>query len=165
MQSYLSVMWYLWVLSTQAKCDCFNWWWSLLCVCVYISVRPGLCSYKVSQYSLGKMCYSFTYLLLLNIIHFLIDCYCCCILIIKLIIKNILNIIFTIIMLTLVFRVAVGAGFLSVNLCSPCPMSGGARCSSVVRTFAHGAMGCQIDPSWGGPIELFLVPASAPRLV
>ena len=22
-----------------------------------------------------------------------------------------------------------------------------------------------IDPSWGGPIELFLVPASAPRLV
>ena len=20
--------------------------------------------------------------------------------------------------------------------------------------FAHGAMGCQIDPSWGGPIEL-----------
>ena len=41
----------------------------------------------------------------------------------------------------------------------------GARCSSVVRAFAHGAMGCRIDPSWGGPIELFLVPASAPRLV
>ena len=41
----------------------------------------------------------------------------------------------------------------------------GARCSSVVRAFAHGAMGRQIDPSWGGPIELFLVPASAPRLV
>ena len=41
----------------------------------------------------------------------------------------------------------------------------GARCSSVVRTFAHGAMGRRIDPSWGGPIELFLVPASAPRLV
>ena len=39
------------------------------------------------------------------------------------------------------------------------------RCSSVVRAFAHGAMGRQIDPSWGGPIELFLVPASAPRLV
>ena len=35
----------------------------------------------------------------------------------------------------------------------------------MVRAFAHGAMGCQIDPSWGGPIELFLVPASAPRLV
>ena len=33
------------------------------------------------------------------------------------------------------------------------------------RAFAHGAMGCRIDPSWGGPIELFLVPASAPRLV
>ena len=31
--------------------------------------------------------------------------------------------------------------------------------------FGHGAMGRRIDPSWGGPIELFLVPASAPRLV
>ena len=38
----------------------------------------------------------------------------------------------------------------------------GARCSSVVRAFAHGAMGRRIDPSWGGTIELFLVPASAP---
>ena len=37
--------------------------------------------------------------------------------------------------------------------------------SSVVRAFAHGAVGRRIDPSWGGPIELFLVPASAPRLV
>ena len=37
----------------------------------------------------------------------------------------------------------------------------GARCSSVVRAFAHGAMGRRIDPSWGGPIELYLVPASA----
>ena len=35
----------------------------------------------------------------------------------------------------------------------------------VVRAFAHGAMGRPIDPSWGGPIELCLVPASAPRLV
>ena len=26
-------------------------------------------------------------------------------------------------------------------------------------------MGRRIDPSWGGPIEPFLVPASAPRLV
>ena len=43
--------------------------------------------------------------------------------------------------------------------------SRGARCSSVVRAFAHGAIGRQINPSWGGPIELFLVPASAPRLV
>ena len=33
----------------------------------------------------------------------------------------------------------------------------------MVRAFAHGAMGRQIDPSWGGPIELFLVPASAPQ--
>ena len=41
----------------------------------------------------------------------------------------------------------------------------GARCSSVVKAFAHGAMGRRIDPSWGGPIELFFVPASAPRLV
>ena len=31
----------------------------------------------------------------------------------------------------------------------------------MVRAFAHGAMGRRIDPSWGGPIELFLVPASA----
>ena len=41
----------------------------------------------------------------------------------------------------------------------------GARYSSVVRAFAPGAMGRRIDPSWGGPIELFLVSASAPRLV
>ena len=39
----------------------------------------------------------------------------------------------------------------------------GARCSSVVRVFAHGVIGRWIDPSWGGPIELFLVPASAPK--
>ena len=39
-----------------------------------------------------------------------------------------------------------------------------ARCSSVVRAFAHGSMGCQIE-IYGEPIELFLVPASAPRLV
>ena len=38
----------------------------------------------------------------------------------------------------------------------------GARCSFVVRAFAHHAMGCRIDPSSGEPIELFLVPASAP---
>ena len=41
----------------------------------------------------------------------------------------------------------------------------GARYSSMVRAFAHGAVGRQIDPSCGGPIELFLIPASAPRLV
>ena len=29
---------------------------------------------------------------------------------------------------------------------------------------AHGATGRRIDPSWGGPIELFLVPASAPHI-
>ena len=32
----------------------------------------------------------------------------------------------------------------------------------MVRAFAHGAMGRRIDPSWGGPIELFIVPISAP---
>ena len=32
----------------------------------------------------------------------------------------------------------------------------------MVRAFAHGAMGRRIDPSWGGPIELFFAPASAP---
>ena len=42
---------------------------------------------------------------------------------------------------------------------------GGARCSSVVRAFAHGPMGRRIDSSWGRPIELFLIPASVPRLV
>ena len=31
----------------------------------------------------------------------------------------------------------------------------GARCNSVVRAFAYGAMGRRIDSSWGGPIELF----------
>ena len=36
----------------------------------------------------------------------------------------------------------------------------GVRCSSVVRAFAHGEMGCRIDSSWGGPIDLFIVPAS-----
>ena len=35
----------------------------------------------------------------------------------------------------------------------------------MVRAFAHGAMGCRIDPSCGEPIELFLVPASAPGLL
>ena len=39
------------------------------------------------------------------------------------------------------------------------PIGSGARCSSVVRALAHGAMGRRIDPSWGGPIELFLIPA------
>ena len=51
------------------------------------------------------------------------------------------------------------------DLCVSSVILTGARCSSVVRAFAHGAMGRQIDPSWGGPTELFIVPASAPRLV
>ena len=37
----------------------------------------------------------------------------------------------------------------------------GASCSSVVRAFAHGAMGRRIDPSWDGPIEPFLAPRLA----
>ena len=42
------------------------------------------------------------------------------------------------------------------------------RCRHIgysLRLTTHGAMDRRIDPSWGGPIELFLVPASAPRLV
>ena len=35
----------------------------------------------------------------------------------------------------------------------------------MVRALANGAMGRRINPSCGEPIELFLVPASAPRLV
>ena len=53
-------------------------------------------------------------------------------------------------------------------VCSRQPKTVGARRSSVVRAFAHGAMGRRTNAystSWGGPIELFLVPASAPRLV
>ena len=37
--------------------------------------------------------------------------------------------------------------------------------SSVVRAFVCGAMGRRIDPTFGGPIELYLVTASARRLV
>ena len=59
-----------------------------------------------------------------------------------------------------VFRAGV-----SLNMHSFIQAAQGARCSSVVRAFAHGAMGRRIDPSWGEPTELFLVPASAPRLV
>ena len=35
----------------------------------------------------------------------------------------------------------------------------------MVRAFSRGAMGRRIDPSCGEPIELFHVPASAPRMV
>ena len=37
--------------------------------------------------------------------------------------------------------------------------------SPSLGALTHDAMGRRIDPSWGGPIELFLVPASAPGLV
>ena len=36
--------------------------------------------------------------------------------------------------------------------------------NDALNTF-YGAVGRRIDPSWGGPNELFLVPPSAPRLV
>ena len=35
----------------------------------------------------------------------------------------------------------------------------------IEQDVAHGAIGRHIDPSWTGPIELFLIPASTPRLV
>ena len=35
----------------------------------------------------------------------------------------------------------------------------------MVRSFAHGAMGHRIDPSWDRSIELFLVPASVIKAV
>ena len=35
----------------------------------------------------------------------------------------------------------------------------------MVRAFAHGAMDRRIDPSWGGLIDLFLVPASSTTVV
>ena len=50
------------------------------------------------------------------------------------------------------------------QFCDIVHFSGVARRSSVVRAFAHCAMGRQIDPSWVEPIELFqqvLLPASA----
>ena len=50
--------------------------------------------------------------------------------------------------------------FFSERLTRRVPLS-----REMVRVFAHGAMGRRIDPSCGEPIELFLVPASAPRLV
>ena len=34
----------------------------------------------------------------------------------------------------------------------------------MVRAFAHGAIGRRIDPSWSGPIKLFLVPAISHRV-
>ena len=53
----------------------------------------------------------------------------------------------------------------SREMSSPTVCSVRRETSTRERAFAHGAMGRRIDPSWGGPIELFLVPASAPRLV
>ena len=37
---------------------------------------------------------------------------------------------------------------LAIFMFSLCPTPKGARCSSMVRVFAHGAMGCQINPSF-----------------
>ena len=60
---------------------------------------------------------------------------------------------------SLMVRWAVGSILHGVVPLSYFSFQPGARCSSVVRGFAHGAMGRRIDPSWGGPIELFLIPA------
>ena len=67
------------------------------------------------------------------------------------------------------FNDALNTFYLRLYAPLPCRMwspdvhnKSGKRCSSVVRAFAHGAMGRRIDPSWGEPTELFLVPASAP---
>ena len=49
--------------------------------------------------------------------------------------------------------------YLNSKLVSDTPHT---RCGSVVRAFDHGAMGRRIVASWSGPIELFLIPASAP---
>ena len=51
---------------------------------------------------------------------------------------------------------------MTINNIENASLNKGARCSSMVRAFTHGVMGHWIDPSWGEPIELFLVPASAP---
>ena len=40
----------------------------------------------------------------------------------------------------------------------------GVRCNSVVRVFAHGAMGHRINPSWW-TLELFFVSASVTKAV
>ena len=53
----------------------------------------------------------------------------------------------------------------NTQACGLYKLSHSAFQGSYRQAFAHGAMGRRIDPSWGGPIELFLVPASAPRLV
>ena len=48
------------------------------------------------------------------------------------------------------------------------PQEGNVLFNNALNTFylrLYGAMGRQINPSSGEPIELFLVPASAPRLV
>ena len=37
---------------------------------------------------------------------------------------------------------------MSLSLCMSVSLSYGARCSSVVRAFDHGAMGRRINPSW-----------------
>ena len=38
-------------------------------------------------------------------------------------------------------------------------------CSFYLYQYKGAGRISEVDPPWGGPIELFLVPASAPRLV
>ena len=47
----------------------------------------------------------------------------------------------------------------------PCNFDQSTTDLSLEGDIDHSTMGRRIDPSWGGPIELFLVPPSAPRLV
>ena len=60
--------------------------------------------------------------------------------------------------------VVIGPGKKDAKHDGVCPPYVGARCNSVVRAFAHGAMGVG-SILHGGPNELFLVPGSATRLV
>ena len=41
----------------------------------------------------------------------------------------------------------------------------GARCSSVVGAFAHGAMGRRIDPSWGDGVSIYMKGARCTSVV
>ena len=60
-------------------------------------------------------------------------------------------------------RLRVGNLNQGIKCCCSFPLNG-VHCRTGTSV-PDGVMGRWIDPSWGGPIELFLVPASAPRLV
>ena len=66
---------------------------------------------------------------------------------------------------TMIFQLYLNGDYYTGFKCCNISWFFGARCSSVVRAFAHGAMDRRIDPSWGEPTELFPFPDSASRLV